>query len=113
MAIANPSGTGVNAGYGGASPTYRSGIKLKRDKCFSEFLTSTGGSTPFLVAAQQNLGVLATGVTVANLPASPAIGQEAVVTNANAPAWGVTVAGGGAAFAKVVWNGTNWTVMAK
>lgn len=114
MAVANPAGAGYNAAYGGASPTYRSGTKLRRDKCFSEFLTPTGGSTPFLVAAQRNLGVLAAGTTVATLPASPAVGQEAVVTDGTAGlAWGATVTGGQSTYYKVAWNGTNWTVMAK
>lgn len=38
-------------------------------------------------------------------------GSEAAVNDANAPAWGVTVASGGSVFAKVVCNGTNWTVI--
>jgi len=98
---------------GGASSTYRSGIRLKRDRCFSEFLTPKGGSTPFLVQAQKNLGITPVGVTAANLPASPQLGQEAVVTDATAPAWGAAVVGGGALFALVTWNGTAWTVIGK
>lgn len=40
-------------------------------------------------------------------------GSVASVNDANAPAWGVTVANGGAAFALVVCNGSNWTVTGK
>lgn len=41
---------------GAGSPQYRSGIRLKRDRCLSEFLTPTGGSTPWLAKLQNNLG---------------------------------------------------------
>ena len=41
--------------YGGASPQYRSGIRLKRDRAFGEFLTTTGQVTPWLAKAQNNL----------------------------------------------------------
>lgn len=51
-----------------------------------------------------------TGFTVATLPGSPTAGDEAFVTDALAPTVGATVAGGGAAYAKVWYNGTNWTV---
>jgi hypothetical protein len=39
---------------GAASPQYRSGIRLKRDRAFSEFLTTTGLPTPWLAKAQMN-----------------------------------------------------------
>lgn len=54
---------------------------------------------------------LAGGVTVAGLPATPAVGMIQRVTNALAPAWGVAVAGGGAAAALVWYNGAAWTVI--
>lgn len=49
-------------------------------------------------------------VTVANLPTASAlrIGQMMTVTNANAPTYGGTVAGGGAAVVTVQCDGTNW-----
>jgi hypothetical protein len=50
------------------------------------------------------------GVLVANLP-TPTTGMVARVTNALAPAIGTTVAGGGAAYALVNYNGANWTVI--
>jgi hypothetical protein len=53
---------------------------------------------------------IATGLTVATLPASPVVGMMARVTNASSPVIGVTVAGGGSAAALVWYNGTNWTV---
>ena len=49
--------------------------------------------------------------TIANLPATPANGMVAAVTDANAPAVGSTVASGGSAKALVWYNGTNWTVV--
>lgn len=50
--------------------------------------------------------------TVNNLPAAGAqrIGQMMTVTNANAPAWGVAVAGGGAFVVNVLCNGSDWVV---
>lgn len=46
--------------------------------------------------------------TVATLPASPTQGDSYAVTDALAPAYLVTVVGGGTVYAPVVWNGTNW-----
>jgi hypothetical protein len=54
---------------------------------------------------------VATGLTVATLPASPTVGMIARVTDATAPAVGSTVAGGGSAAALVWHNGTNWIVI--
>lgn len=48
--------------------------------------------------------------TVATLPGAPTTGDEARVTDANAPTFGSTVAGGGAAHVPVFYNGTNWIV---
>jgi hypothetical protein len=50
------------------------------------------------------------GVTVAGLP-TPSTGMIARVTDALTPAIGSTVAGGGAAYALVNYNGANWTVI--
>jgi hypothetical protein len=50
------------------------------------------------------------GVTVAGLP-TPSTGMIARVTDATAPVIGATVAGGGAAYALVNYNGANWTVI--
>jgi hypothetical protein len=50
------------------------------------------------------------GVAVASLP-TPSTGMIARVTDANAPVIGTTVAGGGAAYALVNYNGSNWTVI--
>ncbi len=52
-----------------------------------------------------------TGLTVATLPGTPAVGMIARVTDATAPAVGSTVTGGGAANALCWYNGSNWTVL--
>jgi hypothetical protein len=52
-----------------------------------------------------------TGLTVATLPGTPAVGMIARVTDALAPAMGGIVASGGAAAALVWYNGTNWRVI--
>ena len=49
--------------------------------------------------------------TVAGLPAAPVVGMLTRVTDATAPAVGVTVTGGGAAAALVWYNGTAWSVI--
>jgi len=54
--------------------------------------------------------IVSTAYTVATLPTGT-VGHIARVTDASAPSVGSTVAGSGAAFALVVFNGTNWTVM--
>jgi hypothetical protein len=51
--------------------------------------------------------------TVAALPGSPTLGMQAVVSDALAPAWGVTVSAGGSAKALVWYNGSAWTVVGK
>ena len=53
----------------------------------------------------------ATAHTVATLPGTPAVGMVARVTDATAPAVGVTVTGGGAAAALCWYNGANWSVI--
>jgi hypothetical protein len=50
------------------------------------------------------------GVVVASLP-TPTTGMIARVTDATAPVIGMTVVGGGAAYALVNYNGANWTVI--
>tara|TARA_R100001224_G_scaffold16211_1_gene8026 strand:+ start:1020 stop:3131 length:2112 start_codon:yes stop_codon:yes gene_type:complete len=54
--------------------------------------------------------ILQKGFGVSNLP-SGQVGEIARVTDANSPAVGSTVAGGGAAPALCWYNGTNWTVI--
>ena len=52
--------------------------------------------------------------TVAGLPATPATGMYAYVTDGQAAlAWGATALGGGAAKYLVWWNSTAWTVVGK
>ena len=50
-------------------------------------------------------------LTVATLPGTPLAGMIARVSDALAPVIGSTVAGGGAAYALVNYNGSNWTVI--
>jgi len=50
--------------------------------------------------------------TVSTLPSASTrgVGAQAMVTDANAPSYGVTVSGGGAAKAFVISDGSNWIV---
>lgn len=58
--------------------------------------------------------VIGTVGSLAQLPASPAVGQTASVTDGAASlAWGATVTGGGTAKYLVWWNGAAWTVIGK
>jgi hypothetical protein len=52
-----------------------------------------------------------TGLTVATLPGTPAVGMIARVTDAASPVVGATVTGGGATEALVWYNGTAWVVI--
>ena len=70
-------------------------------------LTAAGTGT----VKVNSVAEVAVSSTVAGLPATPAVGMLTRVTDANVPAVGFTVAGGGAAAALVWWNGSNWTVI--
>jgi hypothetical protein len=54
---------------------------------------------------------VARALTVATLPSTPLAGMIARVSDATLPVIGATVAGGGAAYALVNYNGANWTVI--
>lgn len=51
--------------------------------------------------------------TFASLPANPAAGTIAAISDSNTVTWGATAAGGGANYALLNYNGTNWTVIGK
>jgi hypothetical protein len=70
---------------------------------------ASGASRPRSVYAGTSI-TPGRGVTVATLP-TPSTGMIARVTDATAPVIGATVAGGGAAYALVNYNGANWTVI--
>ena len=66
--------------------------------------------TGLTLAAAANISALPVrlkGYTVAGLPAGTQ-GDLAFVTDANAPTYNATVAGGGAVVIPVFYNGTNW-----
>jgi len=76
-----------------------------------EWQDSTG-ATKLLVGGSGTLRHV--GRTVAQLPASPAAGTVAHVTDGTAAlAWGATVTGGGSTPYLVWYNGTAWTVIGK
>jgi hypothetical protein len=53
-----------------------------------------------------------TSYTVSTLPASPKIGQMAIVTDgATGQTWAQNISGGGTARYLVWWNGSHWTVV--
>lgn len=62
------------------------------------------------MASFNNLNIRV-GVTVANLPATPAAGMIRWVTDATTPAAGSAPVGGGAAKALCWYNGTAWRVI--
>ncbi len=55
----------------------------------------------------------ATELTFATLPATPAVGMLANISNSNTAVWGATAAGGGTDKVLVRWNGSVWTVVGK
>lgn len=71
---------------------------------------------PGLLISGTTLNASPATYTVATLPASPNLGDRAVVSDGDASlAWGATVVNSGSGATKyfVWWNGTNWTVFAK
>ena len=52
-------------------------------------------------------------VPFASAPANPSLGQTSWFSDSTTNAWGAIIAGGGADKVLGIWNGTNWTVMAK
>jgi hypothetical protein len=92
-----------------------SGLSLSGTVTTSGSLTLGGtldlSSPPAIGATAPSSGKFTTiataGYTVGTLPAG-VIGQRLYVTDALAPLFLTTVAGGGAAFTPVIYNGTNW-----
>ena len=73
-------------------------------------LTATAGGFTFQLPAPY----IAPQYTFATLPASPFVGETAVVTDATVNTWGTAVTvGGGGDKVLAFFNGTNWTVAAK
>lgn len=64
-----------------------------------------------VLTAQANLRV--TEIAFASLPGSPAVNEQAGVSDSNTATWGAVIAGGGANHVQARWNGTNWTVVGK
>jgi hypothetical protein len=90
--------------FGGSTSSFPA---LKRSTTFLQArLADDSASCGFSAANVQ----AETAYTVATLP-TPATGMIARVTDATLPVIGATVAGGGAAYALVNYNGANWTVI--
>jgi len=72
----------------------------------------TNGDLDVVNGGVNTIRLKTTPVAVSALPTcnSGSAGTVQAVNDANGPAWGVTVASGGSAFAQVVCNGTNWRV---
>lgn len=106
----------------GKEPTAESGSDVGSDFVIQRYNDSgTPQDTPFKITRSNGKvdiendlvvggSITAGSSTVAGLP-TPATGMIRYVTDANAPSIGSTVAGGGAAFALVTYNGSNWTVI--
>lgn len=71
--------------------------------------TLIGNLTPLGVDPNGYLGSMPiVTYTFATLPASPSLGDEEIITDANAPTYAGNAAGGGTDVVKVFYNGTNW-----
>jgi hypothetical protein len=51
-----------------------------------------------------------TAVPTAELPASPAVGERWIVTNASSATFNAVLTGGGVNIVPVFWNGSQWRV---
>lgn len=66
------------------------------------------------VNGNQILNLGTTSYTVGTLPATPSVGQLAVVTDGTASlSWGAVIVGGSTNIYIVWYNGTSWTVLGK
>jgi hypothetical protein len=90
--------------WGGTTSSFPA---LKRSTTFLQ--ARLADDSAFAGFASANMQA-ATAYTVASLP-TPATGMIARVTDASTPVIGTAVAGGGAAYALVNYNGANWTVI--
>lgn len=121
-AIAESSGNGLDAqseaGYSIWAQSGDSGNTLP-----TVVAQQRGAATANLFEAQNNGGnpifaVKSTGdlfiapKAFADLPATPAEGMIAAITDSSTATWGATIAGGGANNVLAYYNGSNWTVFA-
>jgi hypothetical protein len=121
---------GTNAQTFNIYNTYTSATSFERFRIFAQSAASvligtekgSGGGTARALELQTDAtsrlaldtvgsAQIVTALTVATLPGTPLVGMIARVTDALAPAVGVTVAAGGAAQALCWYNGANWTVI--
>jgi hypothetical protein len=105
LALANYAATDFDRlQFGGTTSSFPA---LKRSTTFLQARLADDSAFAGFAAANVQA---ATAYTVATLP-TPATGMIARVTDATLPVIGATVAGGGAAYALVNYNGANWTVI--
>lgn len=105
-------GTGISWSYNDAGATLTPTVTLAP---FSTTNLSEGSNQYFtnarVYAATAAAPVPLKGYTVATLPAAPAQGVIAFVTDALAPAYLTPVAGSGAIVTPVFFDGTNWVTI--
>lgn len=117
--LINNSGGGPYSGFFGGSNTimgWASGnvgqtadTALSRD---SAGVLDLGSGAVGNKSGQLNLTVLqSVGVAFASLPASPAVGMVAYVTDSTTATWGATIAGGGSDKVLAWYNNSHWTVI--
>jgi hypothetical protein len=117
--LINNSGGGPYSGFFGGSNTimgWTSGnvgqtadTALSRD---SAGVLDLGNGAVGNKSGQLNLTVLkSVGVAFASLPASPAVGMVAYVTDSTTATWGATIAGGGSDKVLAWYNNSHWTVI--
>jgi hypothetical protein len=104
----------------GSDSAYSGEVNIQSAGGGTSLINATGGSGALALLTGNaeklrldNVGSVrvVAALTVATLPGTPAVGMIARVTDATAPAVGVTVTGGGAAAALVWYNGANWSVL--
>jgi len=118
ISLTAPSGAGTN--IAGGSLTLLGGVSTGSAAGGSVNISvtpagssGTGRNTAVVALTVDSVGSVRVvrALTVATLPTAPLAGMIARVTDATAPTIGMTVVGGGAAYALVNYNGANWTVI--
>ena len=109
--------SGTDTNVGGANYTIRSGTGTGTGALSSLILQSPIAVASGTGAQTQTTGLtikqgcfVSVGYTVATLPATPATGSRAHVTDANATTFLSTVAAGGANVVPVFYDGANWVI---
>lgn len=109
--LTNCTGLPISTGVSGLGANVATFLGTPSSANLASALTDETGSGAAVFGTSPTLTTPFIGTTTVGALPAGATGQMAAVTDALAPAWGTTVAAGGAATALVWYNGAAWTVI--